>query len=261
MSPEGVQPTSLDEAVHSSDTEVLTRAASDPGLTDDLALSLLKRADLPAEALEALGKNPRVIQRRKVRFALVSHPRTPRHVSLPMLRHLYTFDLMQLALRPVVPADVKRAAEEVLITRLETVSSGERLSLARRASGRIAADLLGDKEVRVLQTALQNSRLTESAIVTAVLRHDASVALVQAVCHHPKWSLRREVRIALLRNEKTPLARALEFAHSLPPPLLREILQNSRLPASTKAGLLKSLGSSGDGRSRPSKPNPAQPSE
>ncbi len=246
--PEAWQTIPPEEAIPSRDAGVLIHAASDPGLTQDLALSLLKCADLPAEALEALSRNASIAQRRKVRFALVGHARTPRHVSLPMLRHLYTFDLMQLALKPVVPADVKRAADEVLVTRLETISSGEKLSLARRASGRIAAELLGEKEARVLQTALENSRLTESSIVKALVRHDASAALVQAVCHHPKWSLRREVRIALLRNEKTPLARALEFARTLPPALLREILANSRLPASTKAGLLKSLGPCGGGR-------------
>jgi hypothetical protein len=232
---------SLEESIHSGDPEILVRAASDLALTEDLALSLLKRADLPGEVLEALGRNSSVIQRRKVRFALVAHPRSPRHLSLPMLRHLYTFDLMQLALTPVAPADIKRLADELLVTRIETISSGERLSLARRGSGRIAAELLADKEARVMETALENGRLTESAIVAAVLRYDASAALVQAVCHHPRWSLRREVRMALLRNEKTPLARALEFAHTLPPATLKEILQSSRLPASTKAALLNDV--------------------
>jgi len=31
---------------------------------------------------------------RKVKLALVQHPNTPRHVSIPMLRHLLTFELM-----------------------------------------------------------------------------------------------------------------------------------------------------------------------
>jgi hypothetical protein len=231
----------LDEVIHSSDPDVLARAASDPALTEDLALSLLKRTDLPPAVLESLSKNLNLIQRRKVRVGVAGHARTPRHLSLPMLRHLYTFDLMQLALRPLVPADVKRLADEVLVARLETISSGARLSLARRASGRIAAELLKDKEPRVMSAALENPRLTESALVVAVLRHDASAALVQMVGRHPKWSLRREVRVALLRNEKTPLARVLEFARSLPSALLKEILQNSRLPVGTKAGLLKEM--------------------
>src|SRR5450755_327259 len=90
----------------------LEAAASDPALTEDLALQLLKRNDLPAEILERVSKNGVVAKSRKVKLALVRHPRTPRRVSMPMLRHLFTFDLMQVALAPVVPADVKLAAEE-----------------------------------------------------------------------------------------------------------------------------------------------------
>ena len=233
------QSIALAEAVHSQLQEILAAAASDPALTEDLALSLLKRPDLPAVVLETLSRNASVIKLRKVRFALFSHAHTPRHISLPGLRHLPTFEVMQVALTPTVPADVKRAAEEILLKRLGAISSGERLSLARRASGRIAGELLLDKEARVMRTALENSRLTESGIVNALARQDSTAAFVHAVCHHPKWSLRREVRVALLGHEKTPLARALEFARSLPPALLREVLHNSRLPAHTKSYLIR----------------------
>jgi len=229
------------EGIHSLSPNALRAAAADPALTEDLALSLLKRSDLPPEVLEQLSKNGGVMKSRKVKLALVEHLKTPRHVSLPMVRHLFTFDLMQAALTPVVPADVKLAADEVLINRLETISSGEKLTLAHRASGRVAGALLLDEDARVVQVALENARITEAAVIKAIMRHNASSAFVQAVCHHSRWSLRREVRIALLRNEKTPLARALEFARSLPPSLVREILQSSPLPAGVKSGLLRDL--------------------
>jgi hypothetical protein len=229
----------LDEAIHSTDPETLLAAASDPALTEDLALALLKRTDLPADALERLAKNGSVIKGRKVRLALICHPRTPRHVSLPMIRHLYTFDLMNVALAAVTPADVKRVADEALVTRVPTISSGERLTLARRASAAVAAALLSDKEPRVMKTALDNPRLTEAAIVKAVNTRTVTEAMIQAVCHHPKWSLRHEVQLALLRNEKTPLARALQFAQRLAAAQLREVLQQSRLPAAAKAYLIK----------------------
>jgi hypothetical protein len=178
---------------------------------------------------------------RKVKLGLVEHPRTPRHISVPMVRHLFTFDLMQVALTPVIPADIKMSAEESLINRLERLSQGERLTLARRASGRVAATLLSDSETRVIRAALENSRLTESAVIKALMRRDAAASFVRAVCHHDKWSPRREVRIALLRNEKTPLSRALEFSRSLLPGLVRELLHGSHLPEATKRGLLKDV--------------------
>ena len=226
---------SLPEAIRRASPEDLTAAASNAALTEDLALVLLKRRDLPAQVLDQLSKSGGLMKSRKVKLALVEHP------------NLFTFDLMQVALRPVVPADIKMAAEECLINRLEKISQGERLALAHRASGRVAAALLLDPEPRVIHAALENSRLTESAIIKGLMRRAAPAAFVVAVCHHPNWSPRREVRVALLRNEKTPLARALEFARSLSPALVREILHGSRLPAATKASLLKDVEGRGHG--------------
>jgi hypothetical protein len=100
--------------------------------------------------------------------------------------------------------------------------------------------LLLEREPRIVETALQNSRLTEASIVRVLARTEAPPALINAVCHHPQWSQRREVRMALLRNEKTPLAKALEFAQSLSQPMLQEILEKSALPTAIKSCLLES---------------------
>lgn len=228
----------------------LLRAASDPALTADLALALLQHADLPVETLEQLANNGRVLKQRKVKLALVCHPHTPRHVSIPLVRQFYTFDLVKVALAPTVPADVKVAADEILIARLKTVTLGERLSLARRASGRVAGALLLDSEARVMQTALENSRLTESFVIQGVLRPQAGAAFIQAVARHPKWSYRREVRTALLRTEYLTLARALEFSQGIPPTIVREILQASKLTARIKDQILREIQSGGGQKSK-----------
>jgi hypothetical protein len=229
--------TSFEETVGSSSAEALEAAAADPGLNEDLALALLQRTDLPSEVLERLSKS-RAAMGRKAKLALVGHPKTPRHVSLSLLRQLFTFDLMQVALTPVIAGDIKVAAEETLLKRLESIASGARLSLARRASGRVAAALLLDPEPRVVQMALENPRLTEAMVRQALLRPELGGGLVRAVCEHPKWSQRREIRLALLRNEQTPIERALEFARSLPPTQVQEVLRSSRLPAIAKSSIL-----------------------
>src|SRR3984893_3305246 len=237
-------------------TADLLRTATDPALTEDFALALLKRADLPPEIIEQLAKNTNALKSRKVKIALASHPHTPRHVSVPLARQFYTFDLMKVALSPTVPADVKVAVDDALISRLKTVTTGERLTLARRASGRVAAALLLDvetigtktidaktvaRETRVMQAALENPRLTEALVINSVLRPAASAALVHAVAQHAKWSCRREIRAALLRTEHLSLARALEFSREIPGPLLNELLTASRLPAQIKDQLLRGM--------------------
>jgi hypothetical protein len=234
-----IHPVPRDEAICSQPPETLVSHASDPGLSEDLALAMLKRPDIPSAVLEALHNNSSAIQHRKVRLALACHLKTPRHISVPLLRRLYTFELMQLALTPTAPADIKKLADEALINRLDTISLGEKLSLAKRASGIVAGALLLDQDLRVIRTALENARLTEASVIKSLNRHATSAALVEAVCHHPKWSPRQEIRIALLRSDKIPLAKAMEFSHSMSRALLQEVLRNSRLPAATKAALLK----------------------
>lgn len=206
----------LEEAIHSAPTKVPKAATADSALDEDLALALLKRSDLPAEVLEQISKNAAVVNGRKLKLALLGHSKTSRHVSLALLRKLFTFDLMKVALTPVVPGDIKAAAEEVLIKRLESLSLGERISLARRASGRVVGALLHDPETRVIRAALENPRLTDGLIVRALMKNPTSAALVRAVCEHPKWSLRYEIRVALLRNEKTPARFLQELSKAFP---------------------------------------------
>lgn len=234
-------PPELERMVHSQLPDEICAAAVDRRLTEDLALALLTRRDLQGAVLEELSKNIAVMKHRKVIVGLVCHPRTPRYVSLPITRRLFNFELMKIALLPSVPVDVKMLAEEAIINRLDTISSGERLTLARQGSTRIAAALLGDPEARVTEAALMNSRLTEPNVVKALMRDDAREHFVHATCAHPKWSLRKEVQIALIKNPYTPLARALHLANTLSSGTLREVLANSRLDEKVKHYLTEEL--------------------
>ncbi len=232
----------LERLIHDPAPEVLIAVAADQRLTEDLALALLNRRDLPLEALQELNRNSSVAKLQKVRLALVAHPHTPRHVSVPLLRALHTFELMQLALQPALAADVKRAAEEVLMARMGTISSGERLSLAKQASGRVAAALLTDKEERVLQAALLNPQMTEAYIVKALKAEAGTDLLAPAVARHQKWFHRLEVKAALLGNKNTPFARAVQIASELPLHALKDVLHSARLSPNVSKYLREVLG-------------------
>jgi hypothetical protein len=231
----------LSGRILSREVDVLREAASDESLTEELALSLLARRDLDPRVLDALSRNGSAMKHRKVITALVRHPRTPRHVTIPIVRRLFTFELMEVSLTPATPADIKRVTDDALISRLETISAGERLSLARRASGAVAAALLLDPEVRVVEAALANPRMTEMWLVQAVMHPDAPAHSIQLIAAHPAWSLRQEVRAALLRNQHTPLGRVLVFAQAMPTRTLRDILAQSRLLPAIKSYLQAEL--------------------
>src|SRR5258708_35195676 len=81
--------------------------ASDPALTEDLALALLKAPDLSSDAVAVITQNASLNKSRKVRLAVAAHPRAPRRIALRLIRELYTFDLMQFALLPSAAAHLK----------------------------------------------------------------------------------------------------------------------------------------------------------
>ncbi|HZQ20171.1 MAG TPA: hypothetical protein VFA90_15740 [Terriglobales bacterium] len=198
------------------------------GIDEDAALRQLKNAELSAEILAALARSPVTAKSRKVMLAVVQHARTPRHVSIPLLRRMFTFDVMQVTLTPVVAADVKRSAEDQMIVRLESIPVGQKITLARRASGRVAAELLYESDTRVVSPALENPQLTEALLMKALMTPASAEVLFSLVSQHAKWSLRREIQVALLRSEKTPIERVRQLAKHFPEKLLRDILPQNR---------------------------------
>jgi hypothetical protein len=208
--------------------------------SEDEALAMVQRAGVTAATLAQLARNPGALKSRKVVFALATHARTPRHISIPLLRRMFTFDLMKVALTPTVAADIKRAAEEQILVRIDSLSTGHKITLARRGPGRVAAALLAENDGRVISVALENGRLTEPAVVACLMRADAPPLLFVLVSEHAKWSQRREVQMALLRSEETPLERAMKFAANFSPEVLRDIAPKTR-----KLAFVDSVGENG----------------
>lgn len=204
--------------------------------SEDALLAQLKDQALSAVAIEDIARNAEALKSRKVCFAVAAHAHTPRRIALRLLREMQTFDLMNYAMFPVAPADLKRVAEETLASRATSIPLGQRISLARRGSSAIAGALLKDPDWRVWTVALENPRLTEIFVVKAV-RVATSPAFVAEVARHPRWSVRAEVQVALLLNEHTPLRDALDFARRLPPNQLKDFLDASTLPERIKTHL------------------------
>jgi hypothetical protein len=229
----------LERLILSNDEDDLIAAAGNHALNEDLALTLVRRRDLPRKALEALSHNHAAIKSRQVMAAVATHQHTPRYVALPLLRHLFTFELMGIALQPGVAADVKQLADQLLIDKLPTISEGERLSLAKRGSHAVAAALLDDPVARIIEAALENPRMTEAPIVRALVKEDCSQILSLTVSHHDSWPLRPDIRRAALRNPYTPFSQAIRFAESFRKTELEDLMRYSRLPEDIKAYLLQ----------------------
>jgi hypothetical protein len=200
-------------------------------LSEDDALLLLSRRDLPQASIASLAKQERVLGYYRVKVALVSHPNTPRTVSLTLLRHLYIADLVKVAQTPGAPGDLRRVAEDTVITRVPGLALGERVALGRRSTGRVAGTLLLDREIRVVVTALGNPQLTEELVVKALSMESISAEAVERIAEHQRWGFAYNVRLALLRQPLTSLGRVLSLAPQVKRNDLIDISGDPRMPA------------------------------
>jgi len=210
--------------------EVLMSLARNPHLQERDLLRLLERKNLPHEVLRELARHREVKRNYNVQLALVRHPKTPRLVSLPILKFLYLFDLVRVAQTPAVPADVKMVAEETILKKLDGMPRGERISLARRGTGRVAAGLLLNSDLALIRAALDNPYLTEGHILKVLAREGLPPVVVEQVAHHERWSHHYHLRLALIRNPLTPFARVLAFLPDMAVTDLRDICQDHRMP-------------------------------
>ena len=145
--------------------DVLLALARNPHLQETDLLRLLERKDLTREVVLQLAQHPAVVRSPSVQFALVRHPKTPRAVSLPLMKFLHVHQLLRAAQAPGVPVDVKMVAEEMLIRKLAGLPRGEQISMARRGTGRIAAHLLVTSNLELNCAALNNPYVTEANLL------------------------------------------------------------------------------------------------
>lgn len=218
--------------------EVLLALARNPHLEEQDLLRLLERKDLPAEVVREIAEHREAGKSYGVRLALARHPRTPRLVSMPMLKFLHLFDLVRVSQSPAVPADVKMAAEDAVLKRLESIPRGERITLARRASGRVAAGLLRTSDRELIRAALDNTFLTEAHLVRVLSHREVTVEVVEAVTLHEKWSRRYHLRLSLIRHPLTPLPAVLTFLPHLAATDLKEACLDRRMPEQVRKYVL-----------------------
>src|SRR2546422_10962445 len=104
--------------LHHPSTEVLRALLENPALDEPHLCLLLERKNLPSELLEEIAQCGAFLKSYRVKRALAFDPRTPRVVSMRLLRDLYLMEFLQLTLQPVLPVESKSLAQEPLLTRL-----------------------------------------------------------------------------------------------------------------------------------------------
>jgi hypothetical protein len=209
--------------LHHPSADVLLALLDNPALDETQLCLLFERKNLPAEIFEEVVRRKPLLKSYGVKRALAFHPRTPRLISMRLLRDLYLMDLVQITLLPGVSAELKRNAEEQLLARLPQLPLGQKITLARRGPARVAGALLAEGHAQVISIVLDNPYMTEAQILKALSREKLSAAVIPAIFHHHKWSITYNVRLALVRHPSSPLGTVLAYLPELTVSDLRDL--------------------------------------
>jgi hypothetical protein len=225
----------------SGNEEVLRSLIDNPIFDETHVCLLLERKDLSGLLLEEISKRKTWRGNYRVRLGLAAHPHTPRLIAMRLMRELHLMDLVRISLLPTSSMELRRLADERVLTQLPQLPLGQRLMLARRGSTRIAAGLVAHGPGQVARVALDNPFLTESQLLKALAKAALPARILAAVAAHDKWSKLVNIRVALLRHTHAPPDRVPMLVQGLPRREIEDLLQLSRLPEHVRIHLRNEL--------------------
>lgn len=215
----------LRSLIHESAEASLLALLENPNLNETHVTELLERLDLPPAVLSAVAEKGKWASSEAIRMRLARHPKTPKRTAFSIVRQLYLLDLVRLSLLPSAPAEVRRVAEEVLITRIPHLPVGQKLTLARRGPSRVAGAIIAEGHPQALRLALANPFLAESQVLKVLSKPGIAERIVRSIAEHSKWSCQYNVRMALVRNQHTPVSRVAEYLPNIALRDLKEIAE------------------------------------
>lgn len=227
--------------VHDGREEVIAGLLENPQFQENHLCLLLGRKDLSTALLEKISLHREWMGSYRVRRALAFHPKVPQLLGMRLVRELYASDLADLTFSPSAHPAIRHLAEELTLAKLPQLPPGEKITLARRGSGRIKGALLIDGSQEVLSIVLDSPTLNEGHVLQALARITLPARIVTAIANHARWSSIYAVKLALLRNSQTPLARVLVFLPTISVTDLRILSKTASVPSSFQPHIRREL--------------------
>ena len=212
---------------------------------DETLLAATLRRAMPVAFLEAIASQSPWSERPRLLALVVLNPKAPRPLAQRLVGSLYWHDLAEVAATQRLPAAVRARAESALDDGLADMRLGDKVTLARLATPALLPRLLADAERQVVEAALNNPRLREEDVATAMRRNDLRVVLVEATAASPRWATSYAVKLAIVLQPTTPLPLALERISSLVPRDLRRVSDDASLRPLVRAAAREVLEAAG----------------
>jgi len=222
--------------------EVLLAIVRNPVFDEHHLLALMKQRDLPGEVFTAVYANKRLIESSPIKFAMIINPQIPAHIAATLLPQLAIFELLKICLMPGVTPDQRLSAERVIIQRIPTQPLGNKMTLARRGTSAIVEFLLREGLPPLVEACLENPHLKEGSVHQFITASTSSAETISMVARSGRWKGRPNIRLAILKNPRTPAIWYTMFLPGLPQSTIKELLTVPRLTFAQKELVRQALG-------------------
>lgn len=193
-------------------------------------LAALRHRSLSSAAIEAVARHERWGARYAVKAAVVNHPKTPKTLALRVLSLLFWKELLRVSANYRLSMPIRVAAERRLVSQLPKLELGEKISIARSAPPRVISQLLEEASPRVIEALLRNPRLREIEILGLAENRNVSPETLRVLAQSPRWAVRLPVKLALVKNPRTPVHAALRLLGSFHKRDIARLLASGELP-------------------------------
>jgi hypothetical protein len=222
--------------------EVLLAIVRNPAFDEHLLLALMKQRDLPPAVFTMVCANKGLIESSQVRCALLVNPGMPSHIASTLLPQLTVFELLRICLIPGLTPDQRLSAERVIIQRIGTQPLGNKLTLARRGTAAIVESLLREGLPPLVAACLDNPHLKEGSVHQFITGPTSSAETISMVARSGRWRCRPNIRLAILKNPRTPTIWYTMLLPGMPQSTIRELLSVPRLTFAQKELVRQALG-------------------
>ena len=214
--------------VSSPNTTRVLLCLSNPSITEEHILSLLRNPRITQEIVQTV--HDRFSKSYKVQFGIVNCPRTPYTLAMRLLQMLFWNDLVRIAVNYRLSPALRRSAENHLREKVYGLTIGEKKTLAKTAPRSIIGLLKNETEPAVFSCLLQNPRFVEEDLLPVINYELTPIAILETIASDRKWTNRYPIRLALVRNDRTPLRFALSFLSKIQKTDLEQLVKAPQTP-------------------------------
>lgn len=220
----------------SSTVEAAAALLAHPDTEEAHVLAALRKGNLARGVIEAISRHERWSSRYTIRAAIVNHPKTPKTLALRLLNLLFWKELLRVTSNFRLSMPIRVAAERHLLDLIPKLELGEKITLARQVPLGIVLVFIKEESARVIEALLVNPRLREIEVRALAENPDTQPEVLRVVAQSSRWASREPVKLALVKNARTPVHVALRLLAQMPTQRIERLLCGHELPQVIRLG-------------------------